>query len=227
MVICDFRLWRQKTRLKHRLRGELHRHSFAGPQFIFCTDRQVLMHGLLLLGQMHMWSKISRRTLWDKNFRFVEDIYFEDMQLVPRLALRAQSFVYVPQVWVAYRQRTDSILANMNLRKVCDLSAALLATRDQPDADALLGARPTAFAFSHLAARNFIGAMRFIWGFRHELDANDRTKYAQQILQNWRKSTVLNERDLLRQYLKRGELLRGMRFVHWLRRTVRVTEYKV
>ncbi len=30
-VLCDFAVWRERPRLKHRLRGERHRNTFAGP----------------------------------------------------------------------------------------------------------------------------------------------------------------------------------------------------
>src|ERR1700754_1436509 len=39
LVLCDFRVWRERTRLKHRLRGELHRRTFAGPADRLSHDR--------------------------------------------------------------------------------------------------------------------------------------------------------------------------------------------
>lgn len=64
MVLCDFQVWRERPRLKHRLRGERHRRSFDGPAGQLVHDRCALLAGLLARGQLHAWSKIARRALW-------------------------------------------------------------------------------------------------------------------------------------------------------------------
>ena len=124
-VLCDFSVWREAPRLKHRLRGEAHRHSFQGPTLQRSQDRGALLAGLLRTGQLHAWSKISRRSLWDAGLRFPAGRYFEDMMTMPQMALRCSSFYYHPQPWVAYRQRANSILASMTPAKAADQSAAL------------------------------------------------------------------------------------------------------
>ena len=124
---CDFAVWREREHWKHRLRGERHRHSFNGPARRLERNRCALLAGLLSTGQLHAWSKISRRALWGDDLRFPVGRHFEDMATMPLMALRAGSFYYEPRPWVAYRQRTGSILASMSLSKARDQSAALRA----------------------------------------------------------------------------------------------------
>jgi len=126
VVLCDFSVWRERPRFKHRLRGERHRRSFKGPARQLVNDRCTLVAGMLATGQLHAWSKISRRALWGQDLRFPPGRYFEDMVTMPLMALRAQSFYYEPQPWVAYRQRASSILSTMSLPKAIDQSTALL-----------------------------------------------------------------------------------------------------
>ena len=64
VVLCDFQVWREQVRLKHRLRGEGHRRSFDGPAGRLVRDRGQLLAGMLMTGELHAWSKISRRALW-------------------------------------------------------------------------------------------------------------------------------------------------------------------
>src|SRR5574337_1074190 len=130
VVLCDFQVWRERVRLKHRLRGEGHRRSFEGPAHCLVRDRGQLLAGMLMTGELHAWSKVSRRGLWGgadaAGLRFPVGRYFEDMATMPLMALRADSFFYEPRPWVAYRQRDSSILATMTTPKALDQSAALL-----------------------------------------------------------------------------------------------------
>ena len=117
LVMCDFMVLRERIQLKHRLRGELHRRTFQGPSDATLTDRSGLIHGLLEAGQLHAWSKISRRSLWGEDLRFPTGKYFEDQVVMPRLALRADSYRYVPRVWVAYRQRAEASWRRLRSRR--------------------------------------------------------------------------------------------------------------
>jgi len=59
------------------------------------------------------------------DLRFPVGKYFEDQVVMPRVALRAESYQHVPRVWVAYRQRVGSILASASLKKAEDMSRAM------------------------------------------------------------------------------------------------------
>ncbi|MEO7014786.1 MAG: glycosyltransferase family 2 protein [Dokdonella sp.] len=124
LVMCDFRVLRQRIRLKHRLRGELHRRSFDGPSRTLSTDREVLIGGILNSGQLHSWSKIARRSIWS-TVRFPEGRYFEDIAVFPQLTAAVCSHVHVPEPWIAYRQREGSILSEITPEKIRDQLRAL------------------------------------------------------------------------------------------------------
>lgn len=124
LVLCDFRMLRARPGLKHRLRGEGHRHSFAGRRRNLLTDRDAVVTGLLAASQLHAWSKIARREVW-LHAPFPEGRYFEDIAVIPNLLQAAGSIYYEPTPWVAYRQRADSIMQTFSLQKVRDLLVSL------------------------------------------------------------------------------------------------------
>ena len=166
---------------------------------------------------MHAWSKISRRTLWHDGLRFPAGRYFEDMATVPRLALRAHSLWYEPAPWVDYRQRRSSILSTLNLNKVADLSSALRVTRQELDALPVLAqdAR-VCIAMSHLSARNFIGAMRWL-DKQKQGELTDRRALAQRFLQDFLASAPLSPQALVKVYGRKGWWLRRARLQACLR----------
>lgn len=125
LVICDFRLLRNRFGLRHRLRGELHRPAFSGPRRgVSGDDRNALVTGLLEGRQLHVWSKIARREIWQQ-VRFPEARLFEDMAIVGQLVKGVQTWTHVAQPWIGYRQRGDSIMATMDTRKTLDVLASL------------------------------------------------------------------------------------------------------
>lgn len=216
MVLCDFSVWRERLRLKHWLRGERHRHSFDGPARQLVHDRCRLLAGMLSMGQLHAWSKISRRALWAHDLRFPPGRYFEDMATMPLVALRAESFYYEPRPWVAYRQRGSSILSSMTLPKALDQSAALLplaqALRFVP-CHAHAGVQ---LALAQQAARSLIGALRHVCQSRSEARPGEAPSHvAERMRQNFRDISPLAPEALARAYLLRGWWLRRQRFLHW------------
>lgn len=216
VVLCDFSVWRERPRLKHRLRGERHRRSFDGPARQLVRDRCALLAGMLAAGQLHAWSKISRRALWGQDLRFPPGRYFEDMATMPLMALRAERFYYEPRPWVAYRQRASSILSSMSLPKALDQSAALLplaqALRFTP-CDAHAGVR---LALAQQAARSLIGAMRYVCQCQGGNGPSEApSSVAERIRQNFCAISPLAPEALARAYLLRGWWLRRQRFLHW------------
>ncbi|WP_404301288.1 glycosyltransferase family 2 protein [Alicycliphilus denitrificans] len=219
VVLCDFRVWRERARLKHRLRGEGHRRSFDGPAGRLVRDRGRLLAGMLMTGELHAWSKLSRRALWGSadgsGLRFPVGRYFEDMATMPLMALRADSFFYEPRPWVAYRQRGNSILATMTTPKALDQSAALL-----PLAQALQG-RPELqqpglrLALAHQAARALVGAMRHVCQGKLGDAQPQPSVLAERLRQNFRAASPLSPEELARAYLRRGWWLRRRKFLRW------------
>lgn len=217
VVVCDFQVWRARERLKHRMRGERHRRTFAGAAGSPQRDGRLLAAGLLRTGQLHAWSKISRRALWAGGLRFPAGRYFEDLATMPQLALLAQSFFYVDRPWVAYRQRDGSILSSMNLRKAHDQSAALAgflaayaaAHGNHPLPDSLR------FALAHQCARSLIGAQRSLprWA---ELEPRAALQAASdRFRQDFAQASPMTLSELLRAYLLRGWWLRRAKLTRW------------
>ncbi len=99
MVLCAYR---ERGRTKR---------GFTAPAGTLTRDREALVRGVFASRRMYSWSRVTRRELWGPDLRFPEGRYFEDIMTTPWLCLRARSFYYVDQPWIAYRQREDSIMA--------------------------------------------------------------------------------------------------------------------
>ncbi|THU01464.1 glycosyltransferase family 2 protein [Lampropedia puyangensis] len=216
VVLCDFRMWRNREKFKHRLRGERHCRSFVGPHGRLVHDTAALIEGLFLAGQMHPWSKITKRSLWQADatsdpLQFPVGAYFEDMATMPRVLLRAQSFVYVPEVWVAYRQREGSILSSLSPAKAFDLGMALDAFGAdylrQVKVNGALAAPGVQFAIAHLAARNYMSALRIGERGQVAFSATQRNRMVEVFLQ----ASALSVPQLFQHYLRRGWWARYLR----------------
>ncbi|MPM34670.1 hypothetical protein SDC9_81257 [bioreactor metagenome] len=215
VVLCDFSVWRETTKLKHRLRGELHRSSFAGPARRVLDDRCAVLADVLMPGELHAWSKISQRALWGADLRFPVGQYFEDMATMPLMMLRAQSFYYADQPWVAYRQRSTSILATPNPAKAVDQSRALEVFHAALQASPCASDARVQLALAHQSARNFIGAMRFIDSLP---DSNaDKRQAVQRIRTHFLASSPMAPDALCKAYLARGWWLRRSKLQRWLK----------
>jgi cellulose synthase/poly-beta-1,6-N-acetylglucosamine synthase-like glycosyltransferase len=119
LVLCDFRVLRERRRWRHRLQGESHRRSYLGGMPKLSRDRDMLVKGMLRSRQLHAWSKIATREAW-RQAPFPEGRYFEDIAVIPRLVGATRRWCHASRPWVGYRQRDDSILATMDQRKVHD-----------------------------------------------------------------------------------------------------------
>ena len=132
LVLCDFRVVRERMALKHRLRGELHRSTFAGPTNSLETDRRLLVRGVMSARQLHPWSKIARRLCWGSEPFPSGRVVLEDAGSIPALLASVTSFIYVPECWIGFRQSFKCPRESLNevalrdgLVSVRDLHAAL------------------------------------------------------------------------------------------------------
>lgn len=217
VVLCDFAVWRERPRLRHRLRGESHRRSFIGSSGRLMHERSALLTGLLATGQMHAWSKISRRALWDATLRFPPGRYFEDLMTMPLLALRCRSFYHCPQPWVAYRQRGTSILSTMNPAKAQDQSAALIGLAQALCGDPLRDQPALQLAWAQQCARNLVGAMRFLARQTHGLPPAQAKELANRFRADFTQASPYSIAQLQRIYLRRGWWLRALKLHVWAR----------
>lgn len=121
-VMCDY--WRWRPDVQRPPAWERHLSSFDGPSGVLLDDGEQLFRGLYQTGRFHPWSKISKRSLWDRTLRFPEGRCFEDVVLMPQVALRARNYFYQDSVWIHYRQRPGSIISAPTLKKIEDLSVS-------------------------------------------------------------------------------------------------------
>lgn len=213
-VLFDFAFWRARPRLKHRLRGEAHQATFDGPAGGPFHDRNALLRGVLFTGQLHAWSKVTRRALWGADLRFPPGRCFEDMAAMPLVLMRARSYTYVHVPWVAYRQRAGSLLATMTWPKAQDQVQALAAFAQALAQDEAAGAQPVDpalhFALAYQCARSLLGALRFA----RRTPATETDGKA--VTAQWRRDFVaispLTPRQLVAAYLRRGWWLRALKF---------------
>ena len=209
LVMCDFRVLREHQRLKHKLRGENHRVSFVGEANKLLHDPAALFYGLYKKGELHAWSKISKRALWNEDLRFPTGRYMEDMVTTPRLALRANSFFYCPQVWVAYRQRQGSILATPSAKKIDDSAVGCAGVLELWLQKHPQLSEKIRLAFSHYCARTHYVVMRDLQRIKPTEYVQHKENYRQQLFSNihWDKF------ELCWQYGKRGLFSRLLRFL--------------
>lgn len=150
LLLCDF----------HKLGKDVR--SFVGPENRLSTDREALVRGIFASRRMHSWSKIARRQVWSDQLRFPVGRCFEDMATTPLLALRTQSFYYVPESWIRYRVRSDSITGIMSRtrgrfddRKNDDVAVALTGFVDAARAALPDMSEETRYCIGQFCAKEF------------------------------------------------------------------------
>lgn len=207
LVLCDFRVWREQQRWKHLWRGENHTATFAGTKQKLLTDPLKLFEGIYKERNLHIWSKVSKRSLWSTDLRFPEGRVMEDMVVTPRLALRVQTYFYQPSVWVAYRQREGSILSSSNQKKIDDMSIACAGVLDLWLKHHPQLSHRARFYFSYFCVKTHICVARDMRSL-HNSPSPDLSVYRAHFFSHigWGK------RQLFWEYLKRGWFLRLKRF---------------
>jgi glycosyltransferase involved in cell wall biosynthesis len=213
LLTCDFRVHRERFRLKHRLRGEGHRRTFGGVPRQLSENPSTLASGILINGQLHAWSKIARRDVWQR-VRFPEGRYFEDIAVLSMLLDATRSHYHVPEPWVVYRQRSGSILSSMNAEKIRHQLRALreLGTGLQPSRRLL--DREARFALQHFVLKSLASLARRL--------AADRSAESAELVRLLNDSLHDHFPDgpgpVLRAYCRRGWFLRAWRAHASLRR---------
>lgn len=210
LVLCDY----LRTSTNRVRRGS----SFAGPSRTIISDTSTILAALFEAGQLHPWSKISRRALWSEPLEFPHGRVFEDVTVMPRLACRASTVYHEPEPWVSYRKWAGSIVATMNPRKCIDL---VRASAEFPAAVQRRGLRLSdraLFASRHYAARHFIRAMRHLAEW-HEQDASRHARG--ECLALFEEAIEGQSAWLMRRYLQRGWLYRGAQLRYWMSRAAR------
>ncbi len=229
MVLCDFRIVREfdacdaesptegaGKRNRKRAR-DAHVRSFDGPSNVLSDSRDQLVAGLFSRGHMHPWSKIVKRAAWPAELRFAENRVFEDLALFSRLALSMRSFIYVPQVWITYRQRSGSILNSPSSSKLDDWLFALAGYGPLlRNSDVGISPR-TRFSVAHFCTREWRNCVRAFQKLPSSADARLTRLTLRTFRDYWMASSPLSVSELTWEYLKRGQFQRCLQMLALLR----------
>lgn len=208
LVLCDFSVLRNMQRLKHCLRNEKHIRTFPETGSALMSDSIELFAGIFQKRKLHIWSKISRRSLWGTDLRFPEGQLLEDVVVTPRLCLRVKNYFYASEPWVIYRQRAGSILTTPSQKKIDDMAIACSGILDlwlQKHPQLSAAAR---FRFAHFCVRTYIFVRQELRKMP-EIHTPDIHRYRQEFLKQiqWNKSRICWE------YIKRGWISGLRRFL--------------
>jgi glycosyltransferase involved in cell wall biosynthesis len=124
LVMCDYRQFREGGSLRRRLKDRLRVSTFTGPSRRVETDREKLMLHLIRAEQFHAWSKIARRESWAQA-PFPEGRTIEDMAVIPALVAACDRWIHLPEAWVGYRIRANSLVRTRTASMQTDLVRAV------------------------------------------------------------------------------------------------------
>jgi len=182
--------------------------SFYGPAGCLLQDPDKLFEGIYRNRRLHIWSKISKRSLWDTQLRFPEGRVMEDMVVSPRLALRTCTYYYQANTWIGYRKRQGSILNSLNLKRINDMSIANANVLQEWLAYYPQLSGQARFAFYYFCIRVYYFTCKDL-RLLYPGQKVDMTLYRQRLLEHLH----LTKTQLLVEYLKNGRVLPMLRFV--------------
>lgn len=204
MVVCDFRTFTDVDCPAGRPPASAvlrpHVRTVEGGSAGLSRSGEALVAGLFRTGQFHPWTKIVRRAAWPASLRFPAGRVFEDLAVFPRVALATPVHVHVPEVWMSYRQRQGSVLANLDQKKLDDWTLALTGFARDLQASPLRQEPDMHFEVAHFCARTLLRAMRRDRRLGRRPGERQRL---QAYVQRWRDSSPLDAEALARAYRAR------------------------
>ena len=76
--------------------------------------------------QCYVWRTLYKKEFLDNNnLKFIRDIFFEDVPFTTECYLKARRCVKTSQIFYIYRQRVDSIVSTLNIKKIFDFNTVL------------------------------------------------------------------------------------------------------
>lgn len=76
--------------------------------------------------QCYVWRTLYRKEFLDyNNLKFIRNIFFEDIPFTTECYLKACRCVITSQIFYIYRQRNDSIVSTLNIKKIFDFNTVL------------------------------------------------------------------------------------------------------
>ncbi len=212
LVMCDYRAFEDETGRPSCPRDRCVS-TFRGPRGVLARDRDALVRGLFRQGKFESWSKVVRRTAWPDALRFAPGA-FEDLRLASRLAMRVESWFHSGEVWIAYRQRRDSMVGAMTVPKLDLWMDALAGYQDELRAWEVAASPATHAAVADYCARSLMSA----GALAERLDPEGLEDHLRRWAQRWRTATALTPGALERRYWLSGRLKRAAQWRRWRRR---------
>ncbi|WP_158636532.1 glycosyltransferase family 2 protein [Luteimonas marina] len=108
LVLCDFSVLRERSGLKHRIRGEGHCAGFDGGSNRVESDRSRLVAGLMRSRCLQAWAKVGRRRVWLEACFPTGRRLMQDVAVMPALVAATRTFLHVRKPWVGYRRHGES-----------------------------------------------------------------------------------------------------------------------
>lgn len=132
------------------------------------TDTPWVLVELFDAQQLHVWSKVARRSVWT-TLRFPEGRTYEDIAISPLLVMASKSIHHLNRACIAYRRHPESITARMSGARLKDLGRslelAIKALSHRPD----LASRALSLSIARYAAR----IQATMWRNRAHLPAHE------------------------------------------------------
>ena len=132
MVMADFVKMDNEAIAKRSLSVTDSSHSQQNQKSGTASPELKVMRGVdAFLGEFdphecYVWRSLYRRSfLCDNNLRFVQGIYFEDVPFTPACHIRSAVTVRLRCTFYIYRQRPNSIVSSVNMKKFTDFNTAI------------------------------------------------------------------------------------------------------
>ena len=207
LVLCDFQYLRERG--PSRTRCTCH-----APADTPSDSRARLVAATLSAGELHVWSKIARRELWQQ-VAFPVGRHFEDIAGTCQLLAQVRRWVHVHRPWLGYRQHPHSIMATLTHARLDEWMAALEGMQPLL-ADPEVAADPAAVqALADFRLRNLASALRRA----ARLPAAQRAAAHATVAEARARLFPHGTAPVLRAWLRRGWWLRALRTHRALRAT--------
>lgn len=104
--------------------GSRQYNCLSGPFDNIRTDIQTALVELFHAQQLHVWSKIARRSIWT-SLHFPTGRTYEDIAISPLLVMASKRVLHLGKACIAYRRHPESITAKMSAARLKDLGCSL------------------------------------------------------------------------------------------------------
>ncbi len=199
LVLCDFQYLRERGLSRTRC-------TCHAPADTPSDSRARLVAATPAAGELHVWSKIARRELWQQ-VTFPVGRHFEDIAGTCQLLGLVRRWIHVHRPWLGYRQHPHSIMATLTPARLDEWMAALEGMQPLL-ADAEVAAAPAAVqAVADFRLRNLASALRRTARLPEAQRAAAQATLAQARTRLFPHGTA----PVLRAWLRRGWWLRTLR----------------